>query len=195
MNSNSFKEFKMLKRTEIAGRAMRDEDVAARRSTRENITEEENNRRREAERFRRRSQKYQKGFAYYEAFDPPTILGSRHYFPRHTDNTLEYERVWQHCGAWKFPDETEGSCCRKGLTLRQSEIQTVKSRIQQSLRAYVNGILTYPLSQRRRKGNPKWCIRFRVQGSVIVWDHCYHHLTADQCLPKYTLMIQIWKHA
>ncbi|POM61843.1 Helitron helicase-like protein, partial [Phytophthora palmivora] len=160
---------------------MSTEERQTRRATRENMTEEENNRRREAERFRRRSRKYQKGLAYYEAFDPSTIPGGRHYFSRYTDDTLEHERVCRHCGSWKFPDETEGCCCRKGLvTVRPpreapAELNRLfgNPRFKQSIRAYNNVFaFTSMGSSRTRSLNVDERVtrsgvyNFRVQGSV-----------------------------
>ncbi|OWZ02212.1 Helitron helicase [Phytophthora megakarya] len=72
------------------------------------MTEEELERRKEAERFRSRSRQYQKGLSYYEDFDPSIIPGGRHYFSRYTDGAQEHERVCSDCNAWKFSIETDG---------------------------------------------------------------------------------------
>ncbi|POM75052.1 LOW QUALITY PROTEIN: Helitron helicase-like protein [Phytophthora palmivora] len=140
------------------------------------MTEEDLGRRREGregERFRRRSRKYQKGLAYYEEFDPAIIPGGR--------NTLEHERVSQHYGAWKFPDETEGNCCHKGLANvpppREAPAELYRlfgnPRFKHSIRAYNNVFaFTSMGSSRTRSLNVDERVtrsgvyNFRVQGSV-----------------------------
>ncbi|POM77530.1 LOW QUALITY PROTEIN: Helitron helicase-like protein [Phytophthora palmivora] len=148
---------------------------------RDAITEEDLDRRREGERFRRRSRKYQKGFAYYEEFDPVIIPGGRHYFSRYTDETLEHERVCQHCGAWKFPDETEGRCCRKGLVNvphpREAPAELDRlfgnPRFKQSIRAYNNVFAFTSMGSSRthslnvdERVTRSGVYNFHVQGSV-----------------------------
>ncbi|KAK1943069.1 hypothetical protein P3T76_005706 [Phytophthora citrophthora] len=190
--------------TEQEHQTLRDDNTTARRATRATLTEEEQqtiraratatwqtmrdamteediDRRREGEQFRRRSRKYQKGLAYYEEFDPSIIPGGRHYFSRYTDDTLEHERVCQHCGAWKFPDEIEGSCCRKGLvdvpSSREAPAELNRlfgnPRIKQSIRAYNNVFaFTSMGSSRTRSLNVDERVtrsgvyNFRVQSSV-----------------------------
>ncbi|OWZ09493.1 Helitron helicase [Phytophthora megakarya] len=111
------------------------------------MTEEEHERHKEAKRFRCRPRQYQKGLSYYEDVDPSIIPGGRHYFSRYTDDTQEHERVCSDCNAWKFPNETDGSCCRKGLvsvpTARCAPVELRRlyrnPGFKQLIRAYNNG--------------------------------------------------------
>ncbi|OWY95144.1 LOW QUALITY PROTEIN: Helitron helicase [Phytophthora megakarya] len=84
--------------------AIQEQNTAAQQAARDTMTEGEHERHKEVKRFR--SRQYQKGLSYYEDFDPSIIPRGRHYFSRYTDDIQEHER---------FPNKTDGSCCRKGL--------------------------------------------------------------------------------
>ncbi|OWZ01409.1 LOW QUALITY PROTEIN: Helitron helicase, partial [Phytophthora megakarya] len=121
VSSKNKKEVKPLRRIEGVGkhdeerRIIQQRDTAAHKVARNAVTEEENECHKEAERFRCRSRQYQRRLSYYEGFDPSIIPGGRHYFSRYTGDTQEHEQVCSLCNAWKFSNETDGSCCRNGL--------------------------------------------------------------------------------
>ncbi|EEY60735.1 helitron helicase-like protein [Phytophthora infestans T30-4] len=161
--------------------AERDRDAAAHRARREAMTEEQRDQRKEHERFRRRSRQYKKGLAHHESFDPSSVSGGRHYFTRYTDDNGENERVCHYCNAWKFPQETDGCCCRNGLVFVPTSRTAPDALLtlfenptfMRSIRAYNNVFAFTSMGASRSRPlsvdesvTRNGVYNFRVQGSV-----------------------------
>ncbi|OWY99198.1 LOW QUALITY PROTEIN: Helitron helicase [Phytophthora megakarya] len=121
------------------------QNIAGHQAARYAMTEEEHERHKEAEQFRRRSRQYQKGLSYYEDFDPSIIPGGHPYFSRYTDDAQEHEAPVHIATLGSFQmKQTEAAVLRR--LYRNPGFKQLIRAYKQRLRIYFNGILPIHLN-------------------------------------------------